>query len=244
MSPQLRYASRLAAVSAAALLASTALPASAATFMVDFTTLNNSGVTGNARIDVNDARDRLQITFDVAGLEPGRAHVSHIHGLFTPSGQPRNSTVPTIAVDTDRDGFIEVAEGAATYGPIIVDLGNVSANLQGISNFSATYNLTNSAIFGAGFDADDLFPLDLREVVIHGLTVPSGQGLGTPGEVNGINGYLGILPVAAGEIRRVADVGAVPEPSTWAMMMLGFFGIGGAMRRAKPVIRRATLSYG
>lgn len=243
MSYSLARYGRVAAVSVAGLLAATAIPASAATFMVDFTTLNNSGVVGNAILDVNDAQNRLQITFNVAGLEPNRVHVAHIHGLFTPSGQPANSSVPTLAVDTDRDGFIEVAEGAATYGPIILPLGNIGAAMNGTSNFSATFDLTNSAIFNAGFSAEDLFPLVLREVVIHGLTVPPGPGAGTPGEVNGTNGYLTVLPVAAGEIRRVGNVGAVPEPSTWAMMLLGFFGIGGAMRRAKPVIQRATLSY-
>lgn len=35
--------------------------------------------------------------------------------------------------------------------------------------------------------------------------------------------------------------GAVPEPSTWAMLLLGFFGIGGALRRRKSVT--ATVSY-
>jgi hypothetical protein len=37
---------------------------------------------------------------------------------------------------------------------------------------------------------------------------------------------------------------AVPEPETWAMMLLGFFGIGAAMRRAKPARpTRQSVSY-
>jgi hypothetical protein len=32
-----------------------------------------------------------------------------------------------------------------------------------------------------------------------------------------------------------ANVGAVPEPSTWAMMLLGFFGVAGAMRTRRTV---------
>ena len=39
----------------------------------------------------------------------------------------------------------------------------------------------------------------------------------------------------------ISQVAAVPEPATWAMMLLGFFGIGGMMRRAKVI--RQTLSY-
>jgi hypothetical protein len=38
------------------------------------------------------------------------------------------------------------------------------------------------------------------------------------------------------------NVGAVPEPSTWAMMLVGFGAVGGAMRSAKQR-RKATVSY-
>ena len=33
--------------------------------------------------------------------------------------------------------------------------------------------------------------------------------------------------------------GGVPEPSTWAIMLIGFFGLGAAMRR-RPVTKLAT----
>lgn len=46
------------------------------------------------------------------------------------------------------------------------------------------------------------------------------------------NGRLTISPVA---------VAAVPEPATWAMMLVGFGGIGFAMRRRSKV--RTTVSY-
>lgn len=36
-----------------------------------------------------------------------------------------------------------------------------------------------------------------------------------------------------GDYVRVITVGAVPEPQTWAMMLLGFFGLGTAIRRAR-----------
>jgi hypothetical protein len=45
------------------------------------------------------------------------------------------------------------------------------------------------------------------------MTVEPGIGDGTPGEVDGTNGYLAVLPVAAGLI--------VPEPGSLAIISLG-----------------------
>lgn len=223
----------LCAASAAAVAATA--PASAATFVVDFTTLNNSGVTGNALLDLNAASRMLTVTFNVAGLDPAGGHVAHIHGLFNPGGQPTNSTVPTPAQDTDGDGFIELAEGQVTYGPIIVPLGDIGSSPSGTSNFSMTYDLNDPSVFGGSFGFDDLVPLQLREIVIHGLTVPPGVGAGTSGEVDGSGGFIAVLPVAAGQISPRA-VSAVPEPATWAMMILGFGAIGGVLRN-RPKVR-------
>jgi hypothetical protein len=50
-------------------------------------------------------------------------------------------------------------------------------------------------------------PLELRHIVIHGKTVPAGPGSGTPGEVDGTNGYLTVLPVLCGEIDPVGNKG-------------------------------------
>ena len=53
--------------------------------------------------------------------------------------------------------------------------------------------------------ASGLFPLDLREIVLHGKTVAAGPGANTPGEVNGTNGYLTVLPVTCGAITSVGN---------------------------------------
>ena len=45
----------------------------------------------------------------------------------------------------------------------------------------------------------------LRELVIHGLTVPEGAGAGTPGEVDGTAGYKLVLPVASGEFSNAGN---------------------------------------
>lgn len=227
---------------AAAIALAAASPAMSAQYIANFTTLNSSGVTGSALLDLDEMARLLTVTFNVSGLDPSGPHVAHIHGLFTPGGQPKNSFTPTLAQDTDGDGFIEVGEGAATYGPILLPLGDIGSSATGTSTFSMTYDLSDSSIFNNGFDADDLTPLQLREIVIHGLTVPDGLGAGTPGEVDGTNGYLAVLPVASAEIQPFNAAAAVPEPSTWALLILGFGAVGGTMRLRSSKARRDQTS--
>jgi hypothetical protein len=211
-------------------------PASAATeFSATLAQLNGSGVNGTVLFSLSDDRNSLTVNLRATGLEPGQPHIAHIHGLFSniTSGTPVNSSVPTLQQDTDRDGFIELAEGTPTYGPVLVPFPEFTVDANGVANYTRVFNLLDPTTFNASFTRADLLgadlsSLDLREVVLHGRTVQPGPGAGTPGEVNGINGYLLALPVAAGEITRVSS--AVPEPSTWAMMLIGFGGMGYSMR--------------
>jgi hypothetical protein len=134
--------------------------------------------------------------------------------------------------DTDHDGYVELGEGVPVYGPIIVPLTGFDSAETSTVDYTHVFNLLDPMIYGAGYSRADLLgidfsELDLRELVIHGLTVPSGPGAGTPGEVDGTNGYLAVLPVASGEIM------AAPEPSTWAMMFLGLGGIAALRLRSK-----------
>lgn len=207
-----------------------------------FTTLNDSGVTGTAMLSLNSADTMLTVTIHATGLEAGVPHVAHIHGLFSngTTGTPIDSTTPTLAQDTDHDGFVELAEGQATYGPIIVPLVDFDSAETSTVDYTHTFDLLDPSIYAGGYTRTDLLgadfnDLDLRELVIHGLTVPPGPGAGTPGEVNGTNGYLAVLPVASGEIA------AIPEPSTWAMMILGLGGVAALRFRSK---RSAVAAFG
>jgi hypothetical protein len=129
-----------------------------------------------------------------SGLEPGGPHISHIHGLSS-NGQPVDSTCPTEAQDTDHDGFVELAEGLATYGPILVDFMNIDPDQDGRVNFTKTIKLTGS---------EGILPLNDRHIVIHGKSVGA-VGAGTPGEVDGTAGYKVVLPVLCGEIQKVGN---------------------------------------
>ena len=47
---------------------------------------------------------------------------------------------------------------------------------------------------------------------------------------------------AGSQFNGTANLTAVPEPATWAMMLLGFGGIGAAMRRRRKTIRLAQIA--
>ncbi len=200
-------------------------------FTTIFTQINGTGASGTAQLQLNDDATSLFVRIMATGLEAGGPHLAHIHGLFSnvTTGTPVDSMTPTIAQDSDGDGFIELAEGLPSYGPIIVDFGNIDPNLDGVIDFTRTLDLTDPANFAGSYGRTDLIgadlmSLDLREIVIHGMSVAPGVGAGTPGEVDGTGGYLAVLPVLSGEI------GAVPEPASWAMMIIGFGGIGTTLR--------------
>lgn len=229
---------------AAAAAASVALPAVGfgQAFTADLDPLNGSGVEADVQITVDPSASTIRVQYQATGLEPLTLHPGHIHGLFQggpqTSGDPppaADSVSPTIADDTDGDGFIEVVEGLPRYGNILVPLTNVSgvdgdggtnfpvSDAFGNIDYDVTFDLNDAGNFEDPLnptlmlDSGDIFPLDFREVVLHGMTVAPGPGAGTPGEVDGTNGYLAVLPVASGAI--------VPEPVSLSLLGVGGFAL-------------------
>ena len=183
-------------------------------FVTQFTTLNDSGVTGEAIVGYDVDAHTITVAISAAGLEPNEPHIQHIHGLTDGT----DSQTPTLANDTDGDGYVELAEGLASYGGILLNLTTDHSNTSGGDNghshdgsltgfptapngtewFVETYQLP------AGMLPTDP-QLDLREIVIHGMSVPAGAGAGTAGEVDGTAGYKLVLPVASGELHQVSS---------------------------------------
>lgn len=160
-------------------------------YVANLQQLNNSHASGTAEIVMSGDHRTLVVHIVARGLERGGPHLSHIHGLSS-NGHPVNSTCPTIAQDSDHDGYVELAEGQQTYGPILVDFMNVDPDENGYVDFRKVIRLTGS---------EGVLPLDDRHIVIHGMTVgPVGRG--TPGEVDGTAGDKVVLPVLCGELKR------------------------------------------
>ena len=174
-------------------------------FFADLKELNNSDAEGGALLFQNG--ERLTVITAASGVEAGQIHAQHIHGFE----DGRNATIPTLAQDDDRDGFIEVAEGAATYGPILLDL--TAPQGAGVSGFplpsgnsflfAQTYNI-NDPVNGPLATLLDEAPLQNREIVLHGLSTLEGHGRGTEGEVDGSAGFKLFLPIASGEIQKAS----------------------------------------
>lgn len=172
-------------------------------FSAPLQSLNNSGVSGEVLVSVTG--DQLRVQVNATGLEANQTHPMHIHGLVDAAGTPLDSSVPTIAADSDNDGFVELLEGAPDYGPLLLPLEPFSTTPDGSLAFDQTFTLTGLTT------ASHLFPLDFREVVLNGDSVTASDGVGTGGEVNGIVGFKSTLPVAAAELQPVAADTAVGE---------------------------------
>ncbi len=207
-------------------------------YQTDFIALNNSGVAGKATVLLDSVTQSVTVDIQASGLEPGQVHIQHIHGFDDDS----KATTPKLAQDTDHDGFVELGEGLATYGPIQLNLslnpadsahdhGTSGHDHTGAAQFptaDANGNIRYTETFH--FAASDpnaqaifngITPLTAKEVVVHGESVAAGSGAGTTGEVDGTAGYKAVLPVASGELHLVAGQADV-------LAAVGAFGDAGA----------------
>lgn len=168
-------------------------------FTAPLSAVNGSGVSGTVQVSVTgDGQMRVQI--DATGLEANQPHEMHIHGLDTANGTPLDSVPPTASLDTDHDGFIEMAEAQRAAGPVLLTLSPTSTAPDGTIHYDQTFSLSDPQGLASGATVAELFPLDFRSVEIHGLSTAPGAGAGTGGEVDGTAGFKPTLPVATADL--------------------------------------------
>lgn len=100
-----------------------ALKGADAFYKIDYVALNSSGVAGGAFLALDAETNTLTVVTTGTGVEAGVPHPQHIHGFpADDDGNVQDAKSPTLAQDADGDGIVELAEGAATYGPIQLSL--------------------------------------------------------------------------------------------------------------------------
>jgi Ca2+-binding RTX toxin-like protein len=191
-------------------------------FFAALNELNNSEAAGGALLLLRG--DKLTVVTAARGVEAGQVHVQHIHGFE----DGRNAQVPTLNQDDDRDGFVELAEGLDTYGPVLLNLSSpAGGDLSGFPSPTGT-----SFLFSQAYDLSDPkngelskllndVSLARREIVLHGKSVLEGHGRGTSGEVDGMAGYKPELPIASGEIRELSYADALASFQSAVSSKLG-----------------------
>lgn len=164
-----------------------------------------------------------------------------------------NAAVATTGPDTSTDGSFTIGfSGSNVSQPVFSEsfsfvtsvagfLSAVVSTTGGGPNSVNDVDFTRVFIVGDGITGTqgDLVPTlgstdasefrQLNDLFVSASTFT----LTTQGTATGLNGSYG------GSVSfRPASVPAVPEPATWAMMLVGFAGVGVAMRRRRPVLLR------
>lgn len=137
-------------------------------YRANLTPLNNSGSFGDAKVKVKG--NQVTVKVKTFGASPNLPHAQHLH-----IGGNRN-VCPTLAADTNNDGFISSVEGVPSYGDVRVSLttsGDVSASsaltvprfpvadANGMVNYKRTFTLP------AGVSAADI---EKAVLVQHGIS--------------------------------------------------------------------------
>lgn len=142
--------------------------------------VNQSGAAGTARLAVRG--DRLTAWISVAGAQPGREHLQHIH--IPPGDQP--ARCPTPQLDRDRDGLVSLEEATPVWGPPRVELKPFPSSQGPAFDYVSTLEAP----------VPPSETLDRGVVAIHGLDVD-----GT---------YDPLLPIACGRIATTPAGGTGP----------------------------------
>lgn len=180
--------------------------------------LGASGASAATTIDFNSGSG-FALTYSEAGVT-FTADAAGFTFSDTPNGTkgilPDGSPRPVLRAD--------IAGGATM---VSVDLGDFNADSDLL--FLDIYDASD-VLLG---HAEQLISSSFTGMITLSLSSPTIAYAifgGAPPAINGSSVYADNFTFEAGR-----GPGGIPEPGTWALMLMGFFGLGSALRRSRPV---------
>jgi hypothetical protein len=185
------------------------------------TALNINGIGFNLATFPATTDVGIVQTFTIFG--PGTPVAStYTFGVNLPGVQTVYTLInSSFGQDGDTIGSVKFTGTGGTFTFDLTEGLNVRDHFQGGFENSAS-NLFGTASFGAGNPAPDR--LDAQEFNVAGIGTLTSIEFDQSGTIDA-KGNLAGLPFLAA-ITTDTAVAAIPEPSTWAMMILGFAGVG------------------
>lgn len=120
----------------------------------------------------------------------------------------------------------EIASGAFTdtFSFLLPVTGVTGATISSIFNVAQSSNISFSSVTlnGVAFETDSVGNYEARHI-INLPTAGGSQTLVVSGNSGGNGAYAGAI--------AFAPITAVPEPASWALMIVGFGGLGTVLRR-------------
>lgn len=142
------------------LAATMASPAQAHRSSFDATLMPVNAAAASGSVTISQVGTNTRVQLHATGLSVGM-HMSHVHGVR--GGQ---ATCPTMANDTNNDGRVDIAEGLPAYGPVMLTLTDMSADLGTTLDYDrALKHLDN------GDGIASIGDLTHYVVVVHGVDV-------------------------------------------------------------------------
>lgn len=205
-------------------------PAPGATGSLNYTTFNNFTVI-DGYVDLLDTPNTYGITgtdifvdLDGSGGEGGQIETKNSFNFnagqlvtlsFDASGNQRNANADNLFGGFDFGAALPVFSfigfsGFESANPIGSQLLGIDTNVPGLQKTYTLYSLSFRAQSAGSF------------------TAVFGTGNGSSGSDN------------EGPILDNVSITAVPEPATWAMLIMGFAGVGAALRRRSGRLTRVT----
>lgn len=162
------------------------------TYRANLRTLNAPGAHGTVDLAYDDTAETLTVSLRARGLDDG-VHIAHIHG-FTDEDAP-DARCPSRGDDTNRDGLVDLSEGAPIYGGILLALD------EGDEGETIEYTRT--------FDVGDagLGLLEEYHVVVHGVDLDGDGQVRPPFAEQDLAEDEGSMPALCGEIVRTGAAG-------------------------------------